>query len=145
MNANPVVLLCSSIALAVVTLSALELKFKLVTRAVNKFKQVSKGIYKQFAEHNANRRAVRNGEKVPEYATGTSFASGGLSLVGERGPELIDLPRGSRVYNAKETQAIGNRNITINLNVTGNVIGNREFITQIKQVLGRELAVALNC
>lgn len=145
MNANPIVLLCSGIALAVVTLSTLELKFKLVTRAVNKFKQVSKGIYKQFADHNAHRRAVRNGEEIPKYATGTSFASGGLSLVGEKGPELIDLPRGSRVYNAKKTQAIGNRNITINLNVAGNVIGNREFITQIKQVLGRELAIALNC
>jgi hypothetical protein len=31
------------------------------------------------------------------YASGTTFAKGGLSLVGEQGPELINLPRGSEV------------------------------------------------
>jgi hypothetical protein len=34
---------------------------------------------------------------VPGFANGTSFAPGGLAWVGERGPELIDLPRGARV------------------------------------------------
>lgn len=32
-----------------------------------------------------------------KYANGTNFAKGGLSLVGERGPELVNLPRGSQV------------------------------------------------
>ena len=36
--------------------------------------------------------------KVPAFAGGTSFAPGGLALVGERGPELVNLPRGSQVY-----------------------------------------------
>jgi hypothetical protein len=31
------------------------------------------------------------------FASGTNFAPGGLSLVGERGPELVNLPRGSQV------------------------------------------------
>lgn len=31
------------------------------------------------------------------YAGGTDFAAGGLSLVGERGPEIVSLPRGARV------------------------------------------------
>jgi hypothetical protein len=35
---------------------------------------------------------------VPGYAGGTSFHPGGLAMVGERGPELVNLPRGSRVY-----------------------------------------------
>lgn len=39
------------------------------------------------------------------FATGTNFAPGGLSLVGERGPELINLPRGSRVTPAAQTAA----------------------------------------
>lgn len=34
---------------------------------------------------------------VPAYAGGTSFHPGGLALVGERGPELVSMPRGSRV------------------------------------------------
>lgn len=33
-------------------------------------------------------------------AMGTHFWEGGLTWVGERGPELIDLPRGARVYDA---------------------------------------------
>jgi len=36
---------------------------------------------------------------VKGYANGTNYASGGLSLVGERGPELVNLPRGSQVLN----------------------------------------------
>lgn len=31
------------------------------------------------------------------FATGTNFAPGGLALVGERGPEVVNLPRGSTV------------------------------------------------
>ena len=31
------------------------------------------------------------------FAGGTNFAPGGMSLVGERGPELVNLPRGSQV------------------------------------------------
>lgn len=34
---------------------------------------------------------------VPTFATGTNSAPGGLALVGERGPELVNLPRGSQV------------------------------------------------
>jgi hypothetical protein len=33
----------------------------------------------------------------PSHAMGTNFAPGGLSMVGERGPELVNLPRGSQV------------------------------------------------
>lgn len=32
-----------------------------------------------------------------QYAAGTNYARGGLAMVGELGPELVDLPRGSRV------------------------------------------------
>jgi hypothetical protein len=34
---------------------------------------------------------------VPSYASGTDFHPGGLAIVGERGPELLNLPRGSQV------------------------------------------------
>lgn len=33
----------------------------------------------------------------PKFASGTNFAPGGTALVGERGPELVNLPRGSQV------------------------------------------------
>lgn len=36
--------------------------------------------------------------RLPGFANGTSFAPGGLAVVGERGPEIVNLPRGSQVY-----------------------------------------------
>lgn len=44
---------------------------------------------------------------VPGFASGTSYAPGGLALVGERGPELVNLPRGSSVRTAAQTAAMG--------------------------------------
>lgn len=41
---------------------------------------------------------TRINSTVPAYANGTSFHPGGLAVVGERGPELVSMPRGSRVY-----------------------------------------------
>jgi hypothetical protein len=49
------------------------------------------------------------GAEGPQYASGTLYAKGGISLVGEQGPELVDLPRGSRVYNASETAQMASR------------------------------------
>jgi hypothetical protein len=37
------------------------------------------------------------GGSAPGFASGTSFAPGGMAWVGERGPELVNLPRGSQV------------------------------------------------
>lgn len=45
---------------------------------------------------------------VQHHASGTDFAPGGWSVVGEEGPELINLPRGSQVLPAGKTQAIMN-------------------------------------
>jgi hypothetical protein len=39
-----------------------------------------------------------NAPKIPALASGTRFHAGGLAMVGERGPELVNLPRGSRVW-----------------------------------------------
>lgn len=35
---------------------------------------------------------------IPGYAGGTDFHPGGLAMVGERGPEIVSLPRGAQVY-----------------------------------------------
>lgn len=44
---------------------------------------------------------------VPAFAQGTNYAPGGLSLVGERGPELVNLPRGSQVFSNRELRGMG--------------------------------------
>lgn len=39
-------------------------------------------------------------------AAGTSYFHGGLSWVGEQGPELMALPRGTRIWNNRESEAM---------------------------------------
>ena len=41
--------------------------------------------------------------RVGAFAVGTRYAPGGMALVGERGPEMINLPRGSQVIPAAQT------------------------------------------
>lgn len=51
------------------------------------------------------------------YAGGTGSASGGMALVGERGAELVTMPRGAKVHRADETRkmmgGVTNINITV--------------------------------
>lgn len=52
-----------------------------------------------------------NKSSIPAYASGTSFHPGGLALVGEKGPELINLSRGASVINNNQTtQLLNNSN-----------------------------------
>lgn len=59
------------------------------------------------------RRRVTGGiaGSIPKYASGTNFHPGGLAMVGERGPELVNLPRGSKVNTANETKQAMKREV----------------------------------
>lgn len=59
-----------------------------------------------------------NNIQIPQNAKGTKFFGGGLSMVGENGPELISAPFGSKIYNNSETKNLMNNKI--NINITGN-------------------------
>lgn len=54
-----------------------------------------------------NAIAVKNGKpeikRLPMLASGTNYFSGGLALVGERGPEIVQLPAATKVYNNNRT------------------------------------------
>lgn len=59
---------------------------------------------------------------VPGFAGGVDNFAGGLAVVGERGPELLSLPRGSSVSTAGETrQLLGGRG-GISLNFYGDMV-----------------------
>jgi phage-related tail protein len=45
---------------------------------------------------------------IPHFAGGTNFAPGGLSLVGENGPEVVNLARGSQVIPNSALSALAN-------------------------------------
>lgn len=44
--------------------------------------------------------------KIPGFASGTNSAPGGLAMVGERGRELVNLPRGSQVFPHSKTMSM---------------------------------------
>lgn len=45
---------------------------------------------------------------IPHLQRGTQSWTGGLALVGEQGPEYVNLPAGARVYTASQTRALLN-------------------------------------
>ena len=50
------------------------------------------------------------------HAIGTQYFEGGRTWVGEHGPEVVDLPRGTRIYNNQESKSITNSpvyNVTV--------------------------------
>lgn len=47
-----------------------------------------------------------NISEIPMLAKGTDYFQGGLAIVGEQGPELVSMPRGSQVTPNKETENI---------------------------------------
>jgi len=54
--------------------------------------------------------------KIPGFASGVRNFSGGMAVVGERGPELVNLPKGSDVFSNRESMSMGaggGTNITI--------------------------------
>jgi len=64
-------------------------------------------------------RNFGGGGYTPGYASGTTYAQGGYAMVGEYGPELMYVPRGSRISSAAATESIINNHggpvyITIN-------------------------------
>ena len=59
--------------------------------------------------------------EIPGNANGTANWRGGLSWVGERGPELVNLPRGSQVFNNRQSLDLtsgGGGGMTIVINVS---------------------------
>lgn len=76
------------------------------------------------------------------FASGTPNYPGGVGLVGERGPELVSLPRGSRIFNNSQTQGMlrsgsgGGPNINININT---MAGSRAEVQRMVDLLEAEL------
>lgn len=57
------------------------------------------------------------GSKVGRNARGTQYWRGGLTWVGEEGPELVDVPMGSRIYNNQESTSIGGNTYNVNMSM----------------------------
>jgi hypothetical protein len=91
---------------------------------------------------------------IPKFATGTDFAPGGLALVGERGPELVNLPRGSQVIPNHALNAVQSLNpASLGASVTHvtqefhfdlkHAVTTPELLAQMSAMAGRAKAEAI--
>lgn len=64
------------------------------------------------------------------HAKGTQYFSGGTTWVGEHGPELLELPRGTRIFNNQESKNITNSPV---YNVT--VVADMKQIRSVQDVI----------
>lgn len=81
--------------------------------------------------------------QIPGMATGGVVTGSGWAMVGERGPELVRLPRGTTVYDHQQTAAAsggmgGGSNITLNFHVNG-ITNPSDFSRMAAQQLRLEL------
>jgi hypothetical protein len=79
-----------------------------------------------------------NQASVPGFAQGTRYAPGGLAMVGERGPELVNLPRGSQVISNRDLRA-ANSNVKLQVEVIAN---NNGFGAVVRNLAGQVVAEA---
>jgi len=93
---------------------------------------LAKKFYKAFSDIKKTAKDTMNtisqiaipGFKIVGNASGSMNFGGGMTWLGERGPELVTLPQGSRIHTAAESRSIMNRtsnnnsNDVYNLNVT---------------------------
>jgi len=87
--------------------------------------------------------------KIPKLAKGTSYftgsSAGNTALVGENGPELVNLPRGSQVINHNETSRALNRGANITINMSGFNVRSDTDIDLIAEAIAEKLeGVSMN-
>jgi hypothetical protein len=99
------------------------------------------GLYSQ------NLVPVFGGRQEKGNANGTNYWEGGRTIVGEYGPEIVDLPRGSSVNTNAQTQRelSGGSGATILCPITiqGNVIGTQDFIDQVGDAISGRVSMAI--
>lgn len=70
--------------------------------------------------------------KIPEFANGVTGFTGGMALVGERGPEIVSLPRGSSVTPAgpsKRFMDAAGGGVPLQINVSGILRGEDIYLS----------------
>jgi len=76
-------------------------------------------------------------KKIPGFSKG-GVSSGGMALVGEKGPELVSLPAGSRVHNNRESRNMAKKGTVNNYN-TFNIHVNPKDLSdpEMKKIIDR--------
>ena len=106
-QAGPIIAVIAAVA-------ALALAIKELIDTYNEWKDVTGGNFGQFLLHPDGNF---EGSNIGRNAKGTSFWQGGLTWVGEEGPELVEVPRGSRIYNNQQSTSIGGNTYNVNMSM----------------------------
>jgi len=77
------------------------------------------------------------------YAQGTDFHPGGLAIVGEDGPELLNLPRGSQVVPNSQMGSVGGVVVNVSIDARGATSGvGDEIAKKLRQMLPQAIVDA---
>ena len=84
-------------------------------------------------------------DKIPFLSTGGLVTNSGVAVVGERGPELVQLPRGAQVHSNSASKAMSS-SVTnhITVQVTGRVGASDTEIRDIANKVAREINSRMN-
>ena len=85
------------------------------------------------------------GEKMglKGYASGGIVSNTGLALVGEKGPELVNLPAGARVFNNNQSKSMMG-STAINVHVNGRLGASDTELDDIARKIGRKINLEMN-
>jgi tape measure domain-containing protein len=96
-----------------------------VTGAINAAKSAAEGLANWWNSWNPVSKTLRvdsvhynSGGSIPAFASGGVMPYSGWALVGERGPELVALPQGARVYNNRESQQLARGDVYVTVQAT---------------------------
>ena len=105
------------ILILVAALAALALAIKEVIDDYKEWQQLTgnSGFFNYLFGSNNNPSSSGGGHS--RNAKGTPYWQGGLTWVGEEGPELVDLPTGSRIYNNQQSTSIGGNTYNVSMNM----------------------------
>lgn len=84
-------------------------------------------------------------DKLQGNALGTSYFSGGLTRVNERGGEIINLPSGTQIIPHDISRRMaGGRTINVYVTVQGNVIGNAQYANSLGNLIAQKVLRAMD-
>ena len=85
------------------------------------------------------------GRSLAGNALGTSYWRGGVTRVNERGGEILNLPSGTQIIpHDVSARMAGGPQVTVNVTVQGNVIGNRQYADELGETIVQRILRALD-
>ena len=87
--------------------------------------------------------AMAGYDAIAGMADGGMIGKSGRYLVGERGPEIVNLPTGAKVFNNQQTRGMLGGN-TINVSVNGRVGASDAELDDIARKIGRKINLEMN-